>query len=128
MRFRQSCPGLAQRWLLSRGPSVRERSACVCSPPYQARIVERLNVGAAELVVGDPTLEETRGALIRAEEIERINSGGDVDAQGGEITCGGRGLANQCYSPTVIVDAPGNTKVMNEEIFGPVLCERLSKA
>tara|TARA_Y100000589_G_C27031547_1_gene579209 strand:- start:113 stop:985 length:873 start_codon:yes stop_codon:yes gene_type:complete len=87
-------------------------------------LVERLNAGAAELIVGDPTLEETQvGPLIRAAEIERINSwAGDADAQGGEITCGGRGLANQCYSPTVIVDAPGTTKVMNQEIFGPVLC------
>lgn len=87
-------------------------------------LVERLNAGAAALVVGDPTLEETQvGPLIRAEEIERINTwAGDADAQGAEITCGGRGLANQCYSPTVIVDAPGTTKVMNQEIFGPVVC------
>ena len=87
-------------------------------------LVDRLNEGAAALKVGDPTLEDTQvGPLIRAIEIERINAwAGDADARGGEITCGGRGLSNQCYSPTVIVDAPGNTKVMNEEIFGPVLC------
>jgi acyl-CoA reductase-like NAD-dependent aldehyde dehydrogenase len=87
-------------------------------------LVDRLNEGAAELIVGDPTDEKTQvGPLIRAQEIERINAwAGEADKQGGEITCGGRGLANQCYSPTVIVDAPGSTKVMNEEIFGPVIC------
>ena len=87
-------------------------------------LVDRLNEGAAQLIVGDPTDEKTQvGPLIRAQEIERINAwAGEADKQGAEITCGGRGLTNQCYSPTVIVDAPGNTRVMNEEIFGPVVC------
>ena len=87
-------------------------------------LVDRLNAGAAYVVVGDKKKKKTQvGPLIRAQEIERINAwAGEADKQGGEITCGGRGLANQCYSPTVILDAPGRTKVMNEEIFGPVVC------
>lgn len=90
----------------------------------KSELARRLSEGAGQLVVGDPTQNETQvGPLIRAEEIVRINAwAGDADSKGAEITCGGRGLSNQCYSPTVIVDAPATAKVMNEEIFGPVVC------
>ena len=41
---------------------------------------------------------------------------------GAELLCGGEALGNQCYAPTVLVDAPPTAKVMTEEIFGPVVC------
>tara|TARA_B100001964_G_C14121109_1_gene548347 strand:- start:380 stop:976 length:597 start_codon:yes stop_codon:yes gene_type:complete len=86
-------------------------------------LIECLKEGARSLTVGDPLDETTDvGPLIRAREIDRINSWAEeADRAGAEIVCGGRALGNQCYSPTIIVDPPRSTKVMSEEVFGPVL-------
>ena len=86
-------------------------------------LIDSLMEGARNLKVGDPLDESVEvGPLIRAREIERINSWAEeADRAGGEIICGGRALGNQCYSPTIIVDPPQDTKVIAQEVCGPVL-------
>ena len=41
---------------------------------------------------------------------------------GGELLCGGVRLPNNCYAPTVIFDPPGDVRLSNLEVFGPVVC------
>lgn len=79
---------------------------------------------AAALVVGAPEDTATDvGPLIRPGEVERIASWvDDAVAGGGELLCGGKQLANNCYAPTVILDPPADAKLSTLEVFGPVVC------
>jgi len=46
----------------------------------------------------------------------------DAVAKGGKIVMGGQSIPDQDYiAPTMITDAPMDSKVMTEEIFGPIL-------
>jgi acyl-CoA reductase-like NAD-dependent aldehyde dehydrogenase len=91
----------------------------------QARtFAEHLAEGAAKLVVGDPTLPDTEvGPLIMPREVERVHEWvEEARAAGGEILCGGEPLSETAYRPTVILNPPGDVRVSNAEIFGPVVC------
>jgi acyl-CoA reductase-like NAD-dependent aldehyde dehydrogenase len=89
----------------------------------QGEVLERLTDGAALLKVGDPTEPDTDvGPLIRAAEVDRVHEWVAEGIQAGaECTLGGRPLENQCYATTVLANAPATSKVMQEEIFGPVV-------
>lgn len=87
------------------------------------RLLEMLVAGAESLEVGDPTQEKTQvGPLIRAAESTRVHEW-VVEAReaGAGLATGGKPLEHQCYAPTVLIDAPVETRVMSGEIFGPVV-------
>lgn len=86
-------------------------------------MVDRLEAGARELVVGDPLSDDTDvGPLIRAGEVERVHEWVTEAADAGAtVATGGSPLEHQCYEPTLLVDPPGDSKVMEQEIFGPVV-------
>jgi acyl-CoA reductase-like NAD-dependent aldehyde dehydrogenase len=86
-------------------------------------VIGRLTEGAGALEVGDPTSPKTEvGPLIRQGEVDRVDEWVvEARAAGATVTVGGKVMEHQCYAPTVITDAPANTKVMTEEIFGPVV-------
>jgi acyl-CoA reductase-like NAD-dependent aldehyde dehydrogenase len=85
--------------------------------------LERLKAGVESLTVGDPTIVQTEvGPLIRRAEIERVHEWvTEAVADGAKIVTGGEPLDHQCYQPTVLDGPSTNTKVMTEEIFGPVV-------
>ncbi len=85
---------------------------------------EQLADGAANLRVGDPTLEDTEvGPLIRHREVERVHEWvQEAVAAGAELMCGGEPLADSLYACTVLLDPPQDAKVSQLEIFGPVVC------
>jgi acyl-CoA reductase-like NAD-dependent aldehyde dehydrogenase len=73
------------------------------------------------LVVGDPSDEATDvGPLISAGERDRVLSWIDeATAQGARVLSGGS-LDGDLLRPTVIADAPADSKVACEEVFGPL--------
>jgi acyl-CoA reductase-like NAD-dependent aldehyde dehydrogenase len=85
---------------------------------------QRLAQLADGLKVGDPALLETQvGPLIRPAEMERVASWvEEAVAEGGQQLNGQGRLDNNCYSPTVIYNPDHNSKVSQQEIFGPVVC------
>ena len=90
---------------------------------------ERLLAGARALRVGDPALEATQmGPLVSGahrESVERYVALGL--AEGGQLLTGGARLAGSLYErgyyypPTVIEGLPNGARMVQEEIFGPVL-------
>ena len=83
---------------------------------------------------GDPLDELTeQGALVSAAHLEKVRSYIDIGrSEGGKVECGGeppaRGeLPERCrggyfLKPTVITGVGPGCRVMQEEIFGPVVC------
>ena len=90
---------------------------------------ERLLAGARALRVGDPALEATQmGPLVSGahrDSVERYVALGL--SEGGQLLTGGTRLAGSLYErgyyypPTVIEGLPNGARMVQEEIFGPVL-------
>jgi acyl-CoA reductase-like NAD-dependent aldehyde dehydrogenase len=92
--------------------------------PMARRLAERLAAVVAALRVGDPTLPDTEvGPLIRHREVDRVATWvQEAVERGAGLMCGGRAISASCYAPTVLLDPPDDTRVMTEEVFGPVVC------
>jgi acyl-CoA reductase-like NAD-dependent aldehyde dehydrogenase len=78
------------------------------------------------LIVGDATCEETDvGPLIRTKEVVRIKEWiEEALMKGAKLELGYQtsGKAHQFLAPTILSQVPRETKLMNEEVFGPVVC------
>ena len=86
-------------------------------------LAERLLAGVRELVVGDP-LDATAqvGPLIRQGEVDRVHEWVEEARDGGAVVAaGGEPLDHQCYTPTLLVDPPADSRVMTSEVFGPLV-------
>jgi acyl-CoA reductase-like NAD-dependent aldehyde dehydrogenase len=93
----------------------------VVRPAYEP-LVERLVSAIGGLVTGDPGDEKTDvGPMISADAADRVESwvAEAVDA-GARVLAGGT-REGSAYAPTVLADVPAGAKVVDEEVFGPVL-------
>lgn len=88
------------------------------------KLAEGISKAAKKLKVGDPLAEDTEvGPLILPKEVERIDAWvQEAVSEGAELLTGGKVLANNCYAPTVLWNPSVDSKVSQEEIFGPVIC------
>lgn len=90
----------------------------------QDELVQRLTAAVGELRTGDPLSPDTDvGPLIKAAEVNRVGEWVSEAVDGGAaLAIGGKPIDHQCYEPTLLVDPPGRSRAMTEEIFGPVVC------
>lgn len=113
----------------SSGESCIAGSRAFVYRSVHAAFRERLLAGARALRVGDPALEATQmGPLVSGahrESVERYVALGL--AEGGQLLTGGARLAGSLYErgyyypPTVIEGLTNGARMVQEEIFGPVL-------
>ena len=113
----------------SSGESCIAGSRAFVHRSVYAAFRERLLAGARALRVGDPALETTQmGPLVsraHRDSVERYVALGLAD--GGQLLTGGARLAGSLYDrgyyypPTVIEGLPNGARMVQEEIFGPVL-------
>ena len=113
----------------SSGESCIAGSRAFVHRSVYAAFRERLLAGARALRVGDPALESTQmGPLVSGahrESVERYVALGL--SEGGQLLTGGARLAGSLYErgyyypPTVIEGLPNGARMVQEEIFGPVL-------
>lgn len=112
---------------------INQGEVCLCGsriyvqrPAYE-QFLEKFVAKAKEMVVGDPFDPKTKvGALVGEEHYQRVMSYIELAKQeGGEILIGGKrpdGLDKGYYiEPTIITGLDRNCRVVNEEIFGPVV-------
>jgi acyl-CoA reductase-like NAD-dependent aldehyde dehydrogenase len=86
---------------------------------FRARYVEAAN----KLVMGDPLDEKTDlGPMLNDGACQRIDSWISEAVAGGASVIAGGTRDGRMYTATVIEGAAPGSKVMREEIFGPVVC------
>jgi aminomuconate-semialdehyde/2-hydroxymuconate-6-semialdehyde dehydrogenase len=87
--------------------------------------VERLAAATGKLRIGDPLDESTDvGALISAAHLEKVTGYLELARkEGGTIVTGGRRVERRGYfvEPTIITGLGCDCRVLQEEIFGPVV-------
>lgn len=90
-----------------------------------AEMLERMEAGARQLRLGDPRRPETQmGPLIHPVHLERVH--GFVRRaldDGAKLVYGGRvsELGGLYYEPTLFLDPPPGSEILQKEVFGPVL-------
>jgi benzaldehyde dehydrogenase (NAD) len=85
-------------------------------------LTERLVNKAKNLPVGDPNTQQVAlGPLINARQLERVDGiVRDAVAKGAVLRAGGT-YEGLFYKPTVLEDVKPGMRVMQEEVFGPVI-------
>lgn len=89
-------------------------------------LVQRLKIVAETLTVGDPLSDDTDlGPLISQRQRDRVEDYVAIARrEGGTIVTGGErpDLQGWFYKPTVITGLGNDSRLAQEEIFGPVVC------
>lgn len=123
----ESCiPGVASAIFFNHGQCCCAGSRLFIEKGIFDKVVEGVAADAKKIKVGpgmDPTTQ--MGPLVSDEQQRRVLSYLESGfSQGATAVVGGRKLGNKGYfvEPTVLVDTKQDMKVMQEEIFGPVVC------
>jgi betaine-aldehyde dehydrogenase len=110
------------------GQDCCSRSRILVERPIFDEFVERFTARAETLVVGDPAEEATEiGPLITPDHLETVAGYIDIaDGEGARRLCGGEQpggplAAGSFLTPAVYVDVRPDMRVMQEEVFGPVV-------
>ena len=89
-------------------------------------VVAGVSAAASNMAVGDPFDPETEiGPVVSAKQLNRIQTHiDDGIAAGAEVVAGGRRIERSGYfmQPTILANTNPGMQVMQEEIFGPVVC------
>lgn len=87
------------------------------------RLREAILSRAAALRAGDPLDEETEiGPMIDEEEARRVEAWLLEAIEAGATTLAGGGRRGAFVEPTVVAGAAPGMKIVDEEVFGPVVC------
>ncbi|SDD74316.1 aldehyde dehydrogenase [Paraburkholderia lycopersici] len=92
--------------------------------------VERLVARARQIRLGNPLLADTQmGPVATSAQLNKdVTMVGHAQEDGAELLCGGRRATVPGYEdglffePTIFGGATRANRIMNEEVFGPVLC------
>ncbi|HWL12722.1 MAG TPA: L-glutamate gamma-semialdehyde dehydrogenase, partial [Ureibacillus sp.] len=109
--------------------SACSRAVIVGEHAYETvlnRVVELTN----ELIVGDPTNEETFiGPVNDAGAFKKITEYIEIGKGEGRLVAGGKSDDSKGYfiNPTIFADVDPQARIMQEEIFGPVLAVTKAK-
>lgn len=121
----------------TRSSFMNQGEICLCTSRLfvqrgiYSTFVERFVQETKKLVVGDPRAEGTfMGALISKEHLAKVKGYVDIARQeGASILCGDEELnlpeknkKGYFIRPTVITNVKDTSRLMTEEIFGPVVC------
>ncbi|XP_029373150.1 LOW QUALITY PROTEIN: fatty aldehyde dehydrogenase-like [Echeneis naucrates] len=90
----------------------------LCEPSIQNRAVEEIKQSIKEFYTDDPKAFKDYGHIINQQHFRRVLG----LMEGSTVAVGGHSDESQCYiAPTVLKDVKRESKVMKEEIFGPLL-------
>ncbi|MFV2054064.1 aldehyde dehydrogenase [Aliiroseovarius sp. YM-037] len=88
--------------------------------------LEQMTAQAREIVIGDPLAEETQmGPLCTTGQLEHIQREvAHAEEEGGKVLVGGKqpdGMSGLFYEPTIIECPRQDLRIVDTELFGPVL-------
>jgi len=121
-----SIPGVASAIFFNQGQCCCAGSRLFVEKGIFDKVVEGVSEDAKKIKVGPGMdLATQMGPLVSDEQQRRVL--GYLESglsEGAKAVVGGRKLGNKGYfvEPTVLVDTTQKMKIMQEEIFGPVVC------
>ncbi|XP_026853509.2 aldehyde dehydrogenase, dimeric NADP-preferring [Electrophorus electricus] len=90
----------------------------LCHPNIQHRVIEEIRQTLLEFYGEDPKTSPDYGRIINQHHFDRLLA----LIEGCTVAVGGESDKSQCYiTPTILKDVLPHARIMQEEIFGPVL-------
>uniref|UniRef100_A0AAY4DGR0 Aldehyde dehydrogenase n=1 Tax=Denticeps clupeoides TaxID=299321 RepID=A0AAY4DGR0_9TELE len=90
----------------------------LCEPGIQQRVIEGIQQTLMEFFTDNPKSSPDYGRIINRRHFDRIVG----LMEGCTVALGGQTDSSECYiAPTVLTDVSPHVRLMQEEIFGPVL-------
>ncbi|HEY5649785.1 MAG TPA: aldehyde dehydrogenase family protein, partial [Nitrospiria bacterium] len=109
------------------GYAGQKCSACsrviVLEPVYEA-FVQRLEGALRSVRVGNPENPATQlGPVIEPSARERLREAVASGEQEGRVLCGGEDISREGYfvGPALLTDLPRDSRILTDELFGPVV-------
>jgi succinate-semialdehyde dehydrogenase/glutarate-semialdehyde dehydrogenase len=105
------------------GQSCQAVERCYVEAPAYAEFLQAVVAEARRVRTSDEP-EAVMGPLATDAQVEKVEAQlREAVARGARVLLGGRRIAGlpRFFEPTVVADAPGDTALLREETFGPVL-------
>ncbi|RQW62228.1 aldehyde dehydrogenase family protein [Vibrio viridaestus] len=115
-------------FLFNAGQMCSATSRLIVHEAIAGQLYEELVARINTLKIGDPSEQDTElGPLCSQQQYERVKAYFSIAHQENlQCIAGGKSdrLVSQGYfvEPTIYIDVPSESRLWNEEIFGPVLC------
>jgi phenylacetaldehyde dehydrogenase len=119
-------PGAANAIFFNHGQCCCAGSRLYVQKKHFDKVIEGVSSAAKKIKLGPGDKADTdMGPLVSEEQLSRVMGYiQSAQAEGAKPVVGGQRAGDRGYfvQPTVLVDAKPGMKVMEEEIFGPVVC------
>ncbi|KAL0351508.1 UNVERIFIED_CONTAM: Aldehyde dehydrogenase [Sesamum calycinum] len=94
----------------------------ITTKEYASTLVDALSSELEKFYGKDPVQSNDLSSIINSHHFDRLTKLLDDEKVSGKIVLGGqRDKANLKIAPTLVLDAPEDSLILNEEIFGPLL-------
>ncbi|KAK4433710.1 Aldehyde dehydrogenase [Sesamum alatum] len=113
---------ISGKWGCNNGQTCVSPDYVIITKEYASKLVDALSAELEKFYGKDPMQSKDFSSIVNAHHFDRVAKLLDDEKVSGKIVFGGqRDKTNLKIAPTIILDVPDDSLIMNEEIFGPLL-------
>ncbi|KAG4958409.1 hypothetical protein AAZX31_13G016800 [Glycine max] len=113
---------IAGKWGSNNGQACISPDYIITTKDYAPKLVDALKTELEKFYGKNPLESKDLSRVVNSNHFNRLTKLLDDDKVSGKIVYGGQKDENKLkISPTVLLDVPRDSLIMNEEIFGPLL-------
>ncbi|KAI4330095.1 hypothetical protein MLD38_028402 [Melastoma candidum] len=110
------------KWTCNNGQACIAVDHIITPKSFAPKLIEALRAGVEEFFGKNPTESQDMSRVVNRYHFARLAKLMDEDGVSEKIVFGGeRDEGKLRIAPTVLLDVPGDSQIMQEEIFGPLL-------
>ncbi|KAI8531354.1 hypothetical protein RHMOL_Rhmol11G0130000 [Rhododendron molle] len=110
------------KWALNNGQACIAADHIITTKDFAPKLIDALKLELEKFFGKDPLISEDLSRIVSSNHFARLTKLLDDDKVSGKIVHGGRRNKDSLkISPTILLDVPEDSLIMNEEIFGPLL-------
>ncbi|KAM5577900.1 hypothetical protein ABKV19_008299 [Rosa sericea] len=113
---------IAGKWALNNGQACIGVDYIITTKDFAPKLIEALKNELEQFFGKDPMNSKDISRIVSSTQFARLVKLLEEDKVSDKIVLGGQTDENQLkIAPTILLDIPEDTQIMNEEIFGPLL-------
>ncbi|CAA0840822.1 Aldehyde dehydrogenase family 3 member H1 [Striga hermonthica] len=110
------------KWACNNGQTCISPDYVITTKEYACKVVDALKAELEKFYGKDPIGSKDLSSIVNTHHFDRVSKLLEDDKVYGTIVCGGQqDRTNLKIAPTILLDVPEDSLIMNEEIFGPLL-------
>ncbi|KAL3513644.1 hypothetical protein ACH5RR_026361 [Cinchona calisaya] len=113
---------IAGKWGCNNGQACISPDYIITTKDYVSELIDALSSELEKFYGKDPFKSDDLSRIVNSNHFHRLCKLLDDDKVSGKIVHGGqKDITNLKIAPTLLLDVPEDSLIMNEEIFGPLL-------